>query len=74
MDYIPKDKIVYVDQIPVIYPLQDSTKPFYIDANNNLIFTHDLLKSSFFLLYVHRRNERGHHLILKLLFQILSFR
>lgn len=41
--------IVFVDDIPVLFPLSGSSKPYtFIDGR--LVFQHDLLKSAFFLL------------------------
>ena len=45
-----EDRIKYTGQVPILFPLSDKN-PYYVnDSNNNLVFTDDLLKSSFYLL------------------------
>ena len=39
-----------IDNIPILFPLSENNKFFCIDTRNNLIFNHDLITSSFYLL------------------------
>jgi hypothetical protein len=44
------DRVIWLDDIPVLYPVDRSAKEFYTLENRNLCFHHDLLKSIFHLL------------------------
>ncbi|MCB9208122.1 MAG: polysaccharide deacetylase family protein [Ignavibacteriales bacterium] len=44
------ENIKYIDDIPILFPLNDEKKHFKIDENKNLIFNDDILKSAFYLL------------------------
>lgn len=53
------EKALWVDGIPILFPLSDKQQIFYFDQNNNLCFHHDLLKSIFYLLSGYQ--ETLHH-------------
>lgn len=44
------NNILTISNIPVLFPLSNEKKFFKIDSNNNLVFTHDLISSSFYLI------------------------
>jgi len=44
------ENILWIHNIPILFPLSDKKDLYSIDKNNNLIFHHDLLKSAFYLL------------------------
>ena len=48
-DFNP-DNILNIDNIPVLFPLEAGKEFYKIDNKNNLIFTQDLITSSFYLL------------------------
>jgi len=41
--------VMWINELPVLFPLSEKESFFHIN-NNNIFFTHDLLKSSFYLL------------------------
>src|SRR6185295_15555572 len=43
-------KVIYINETPVLFPVLNDKAIFFIDDNGNLIFSHDLIKSSFYLL------------------------
>ena len=43
------EKVKWINNIPVLYPISENNS-FYSIENNNLIFHHDILKSSFYML------------------------
>lgn len=45
-----QEKVIRIDDIPVLYPSPKSTNPFYGIQDSTLVFYHDLLKSAFHLL------------------------
>src|SRR5690606_24629801 len=53
------DGIKFVDGIPVLFPLDDTPRFYYKDANDNLVFPHDILKSAFYLLSGYQEYENG---------------
>jgi len=44
------ERIRYINNLPVLFPFQDSSELYKIDENQNLLFAHDFLKSIFYLL------------------------
>ncbi|HKL76012.1 MAG TPA: polysaccharide deacetylase family protein [Halanaerobiales bacterium] len=44
------ENILWVKDIPILFPMNNNQDLYSIDQNNNLIFHHDLLKSAFYLL------------------------
>jgi len=46
---IELNKVLTIDNIPILFPLNQNKRFYYFD-NNNLIFEHDILKSAFYLL------------------------
>jgi len=44
------ENILWIQDIPILFPLSDKNVLYTIDKNCNLIFHHDLLKSAFYLL------------------------
>lgn len=44
------DKIIYVNDLPVLFPVSVKEFLFYFDDRGNLIFCHDILKTIFYLL------------------------
>ena len=44
------NKVIRVNEIPVLFPVLNDKAIFFMDGNDNLIFSHDLIKSSFYLL------------------------
>ncbi len=42
--------VVYLNETPVLFPNGSDNSIFLFDDRNNLVFTHDLLKSAFYLL------------------------
>lgn len=53
------DRIIWIEELPVLYPVMDQPDNFFSFQGNNLIFHHDLLKSAFHLLsgYEEYRNK-----------------
>ncbi len=49
-DPLDLDRVIWIDELPVLYPVSDQPGTFYTIDGNNLIFHHDLLKSAFHLL------------------------
>jgi len=49
-DPLDLDHILWIDKIPVLYPVRDQADRFYSIQGKNLIFHHDLLKSAFHML------------------------
>lgn len=47
---IEQNDIKNIEQIPILFPLNNDTDRFYAIENDNLIFNHDILKSCFYLL------------------------
>jgi hypothetical protein len=45
-----EDKIIYIDKIPVLFPVSNQQKSYTITHEGTLIFEHDFLKSAFYLL------------------------
>ncbi len=43
-------KVIHIDQIPVLYPVHANQDAFFSMQQNSLVFHHDLLKSAFHLL------------------------
>ena len=43
-------KLIYIDQIPILYPLERKQEASYSMQGNTLVFHHDILKSAFHLL------------------------
>ena len=43
------DKIFFIDEIPILFPINKKDKMYSIE-NRNLVFHHDILKSAFYLL------------------------
>lgn len=58
-DPLDLNRVVWIDEIPVLYPISDQTATFYTLRGNNLVFHHDLFKSAFHLLsgYEEFRND-----------------
>ncbi len=58
-DPLDLNRVIWIDGIPVLYPVSDQTSTFYTLQANNLIFHHDLFKSAFHLLsgYEEFRND-----------------
>jgi len=56
---LEKGKIIVENDIPVLFPVFDQ-KGFYHFEGNNLVFHHDLLKSSFYLLSGYQELEPEH--------------
>lgn len=46
---LDEEKILFIDSIPVLFPVSNIFKPYEI-INGNLYFSHDFLKSAFYLL------------------------
>jgi hypothetical protein len=44
------ENILWVEDLPILFPTNNQQEPYSFDQNNNLIFHHDLLKSAFYLL------------------------
>lgn len=44
------ENILWMEDIPILFPANNKQELYSIDQNNNLIFHHDLLKSAFYLL------------------------
>jgi hypothetical protein len=44
------DEIVYVNEVPVLFPISASKEGYRFDSHGNLVFEHDFLKSIFYLL------------------------
>jgi hypothetical protein len=44
------NRLVWIDEVPVLYPIDGQPEKFYSLEGNSLIFHHDLLKSAFHLL------------------------
>jgi hypothetical protein len=55
---LSRDKISWEDQIPVLFPATSKTG-FYEMQGDNLVFHHDLLKSSFYLLSGYQELQPG---------------
>ncbi len=58
-DPLDLNSVVWVDEIPVLYPVRDQPDTFYTLRENNLIFHHDLLKSAFHLLSGYEEFQNG---------------
>ena len=58
-DPLDLNRVVWIDEIPVLYPVSDQPGTFYTLRGNNLVFHHDLIKSAFHLLsgYEEFRND-----------------
>jgi hypothetical protein len=56
------EAVVTIGGLPILFPLSDKREIYSIDANNNLIFHHDILKSVFYLLsgYQEYQNKNSH--------------
>ncbi len=44
------DKVKYINDLPILFPASERNDFFYLDEANNIIFSHDILKSAFYLL------------------------
>src|SRR5258706_252884 len=44
------NKVIRFNEVPVLFPVLNDKAIFFMDDHNNLIFSHDLIKSSFYLL------------------------
>ncbi len=44
------EQVIYIEDLPVLYPVSENKDLFYSFQGNHLIFHHDLLKSAFHLL------------------------
>lgn len=53
---IDETEIFSINDIPILFPL-NKEKQFYYFEKNNLIFTHDILKSAFYLLSAYQEIE-----------------
>jgi peptidoglycan/xylan/chitin deacetylase (PgdA/CDA1 family) len=49
-DPLDPDTVLWIDEIPVLYPIREQPSAFYSLHGKNLVFHHDLLKSAFHLL------------------------
>jgi hypothetical protein len=52
-----QDHILRFDGIPMLFPISESNSIFHIDANDNLVFEHDIIKSAFYLLSGYQEYE-----------------
>jgi hypothetical protein len=52
-----RDSIKVIDGIPVLFPFQETMPFYYSDNRGNVIFTHDILKSAFYLLSGYQEHE-----------------
>jgi len=52
-------KVIRIQDIPVLYPVDKSATSFYTLGNKNLLFHHDLLKSAFHLLSGYEEYKTG---------------
>jgi len=53
------EKILRINELPVLYPIDGSDSSFYTLENNTLLFHHDLLKSAFHLLSGYEEYKTG---------------
>lgn len=53
------DKVIRIDEIPVLYPLADNSAAFYEFKEKSLCFHHDVLKSIFHLLSGYEEVKNG---------------
>ncbi|NBC82527.1 MAG: hypothetical protein GVY19_04005 [Bacteroidetes bacterium] len=53
-------EIIYIDDLPVLFPVSQCDKWYTIDEKNNLIFHHDILKSAFYLLSGYQEYKNPH--------------
>lgn len=53
------DGVKCIEGIPVLFPLDGATHFYYTDANENLVFPHDILKSAFYLLSGYQEYENA---------------
>ncbi len=44
------DAIQYINELPILFPVSNRSDFFYVDESNNVVFSHDILKSVFYLL------------------------
>lgn len=51
------EKVKYIDDLPILFPVSDRNDFFYLDEANNIIFSHDILKSAFYLLSGYQEYE-----------------
>lgn len=51
------DQIKYIDTLPVLFPVSNRDDFYYQDENHNVIFSHDLIKSIFYLLSGYQEYE-----------------
>lgn len=56
-DNLSVDSILNIDGLPILFPVAKRTDFFYCDERNNLVFSHDLLKSIFYLLSGYQEYE-----------------
>ena len=52
-------RVVWIEEIPVLYPVPDQPSSFYTIRDGNLIFHHDLFKSIFHLLSGYEEIKNG---------------
>ncbi|MCK4749464.1 MAG: hypothetical protein KAT15_20560, partial [Bacteroidales bacterium] len=52
-------KVLWIDEIPVLYPVSDVKNAFYSFQDHHLVFHHDLLKSVFHLLSGYEEVKNG---------------
>lgn len=53
--------ILYIDSLPVLFPVNQSEKRWYTLENGSLVFHHDILKSAFYLLSGYQENYKNHY-------------
>lgn len=44
------DNVIWIDEIPILFPVGQTSDLYYTDERQNVIFRHDILKSAFYLL------------------------
>jgi hypothetical protein len=49
-DVLQPDQVIWIEEVPVLYPVERSSDGFYRFEGKSLVFHHDLLKSVFHLL------------------------
>lgn len=54
------DQVVVMENIPVLFPMNNVNDMYFIDSQSNLVFCHDLLKSIFYLLSGYQEYENPH--------------